>query len=66
MEQALAEARVRALQLTPQIATRAAQLAWDHNDPLDRIIVATAMVHRAPLVTKDDRIRRFQPANAIW
>lgn len=66
MDQALREARVRALPLTPQIAASAALLLWDHNDPLDRMIVATAIVHRAPLVTKDDRIRRFQGVATIW
>lgn len=66
MDQALTEARVRALPLTPQIAASAAQLVWDHNDPLDRVIVATAIAHRAPLVTKDDRIRRFLGVATIW
>jgi PIN domain nuclease of toxin-antitoxin system len=29
-----------------------------HGDPADRLIVATARVHRLPLATHDDRIRR--------
>ena len=66
VEQALNEPRVRALPLTPQISASAAQLLWDHNDPLDRMIVATAIIHRAPLVTKDERIRRFQGVATIW
>jgi PIN domain nuclease of toxin-antitoxin system len=65
-EQSLTTERVRLLPLTPEIAIGAARLLWDHRDPFDRVIVATAIVHRAPLVTKDDRIRRFQGVATIW
>ena len=64
--QALAADRVRALPLTADVAISASRLLWDHDDPLDRLIVATAIVHRAPIVTKDDRIRRFQGVTTIW
>lgn len=64
--QSLSTDRVKLLELTPQVAVSAARLVWDHSDPADRLIVATAIVHRAPVVTKDDRIRRYQPAHAIW
>ena len=64
--QSLREDRVRLLELTPDIAVGAARLRWDNRDPADRLIVATAMIHRAPVVSKDERIRSFQPANAIW
>jgi predicted nucleic acid-binding protein len=30
------------------------------------VIIATAIIHRAPLVTKDERIRRFQDVATIW
>jgi PIN domain nuclease of toxin-antitoxin system len=64
--QALSGDRVRELPITAGIAVAASRLLWDHDDPLDRLIVATAVVHRAPLVTKDDRIRRFQGVPTIW
>ena len=64
--QAVTAERVRVLPLTVDIAVAASRLLWDHNDPLDRMIVATAISHRAPLVTKDDRIRRFQGVATIW
>jgi PIN domain nuclease of toxin-antitoxin system len=39
-------------------------LSWTR-DPFDRLIVATALLHQAPLVTRDTKIREnFQ--NAIW
>ena len=64
--QSLRADRVRLLPMTPDIAVGAAGLLWDNRDPADRLIVTTAMVHRAPVVSKDERIRRFQLANAIW
>jgi PIN domain nuclease of toxin-antitoxin system len=66
MEQALAVPRVRLLPLTPEIAVGAAKLLWDHRDPGDRLIVATAVIHRAPLVTRDASIRRFGGVPTIW
>jgi PIN domain nuclease of toxin-antitoxin system len=41
------------------------QLSWDHKDPADRTIVATAKERDLPLVTSDRRIRDFYPG-AIW
>jgi PIN domain nuclease of toxin-antitoxin system len=37
-----------------------------HEDPADRIIVATALALGAGLVTKDQRIRRYRHVKAIW
>ena len=36
----------------------------DH--PADRLIVATAMLESAALVTKDARIRRYSAVETIW
>jgi len=41
------------------IAVDAVNLAWDHADPSDRIIVATARRLGAPLVTADPAILEF-------
>jgi len=37
-----------------------------HNDPADRMIVATAMVLGATLVTKDEKIRRYKHISSVW
>ena len=66
IEQALRAERVRTLPLTSEIALAGARLLWEHGDQLDRMIVATAIAHRAPLVTGDKRIRRFQGVPTIW
>ncbi len=39
-------------------------LDWDHRDPADRIVVATAWRHRATLITSDRAIRAFYPDTA--
>ena len=40
-------------------------LDWDHRDPADRIIVATAMRHDATLLSSDQVIRAFF-SEAVW
>jgi len=40
-------------------------LEWDHRDPVDRTIVATAKKRRLPIITKDQRIRRFYK-RTVW
>src|SRR4051794_8124710 len=37
-----------------------------HGDPADRLIVATALHHGAPLVTKDEAIRRSALVQTVW
>lgn len=40
-------------------------LDWEHPDPVDRTIVATAKLRHLPIVTADGIIRRFYP-QTIW
>lgn len=44
------------LPVNPAIAMRAALLDWEHRDPCDRHIIATAVEHRLPLLTIDEKI----------
>ena len=44
---------------------QALALEWDHRDPADRIIVATAMHHQATLLSSDRAIRAFFQ-EAVW
>lgn len=45
---------------------RSLSLAWDHPDPADRVIVATALIQGHPLLTKDETIHRFDGVQSIW
>jgi PIN domain nuclease of toxin-antitoxin system len=40
-------------------------LDWEHRDPADRVMVATAMQFGCPLVTSDKVISRFY-ARSVW
>jgi PIN domain nuclease of toxin-antitoxin system len=62
---ALAQERVEALPLTPEVAVDAALLRFT-GDPADRIIYATARAEEAPLVTRDERLREFDGGRTVW
>ena len=58
---------VELLPLTPDIAVRSTGLGRGAPaDPADRLIVATALVHGAPLVTRDERIHGFGGVTTVW
>ena len=46
------------------VAAEAVRLEWTR-DPFDRLLVATAQLHRAPLITRDRRIQEHF-ADAVW
>lgn len=57
------------LPVTIEIALTAAQLDWPHRDPCDRHIVATAAVHKLPLLTIDEQIHALvgvKGLKVIW
>ena len=51
--------RLRVEPLTPRIITTSATLENFHRDPADQLIVATAHCLGLPLITNDDRIRKW-------
>lgn len=51
----------------PWIGVRAGALAdFPHRDPVDRIIVATALMLDATLITADARILEYPPVTSLW
>lgn len=67
IRQAFAPARVTSQPLSPEAAVAAGLLDDGFpGDPADRLIYATARAHRAPLVTRDERIRGFDARNTVW
>jgi PIN domain nuclease of toxin-antitoxin system len=66
LTQALALPRVELAPLTPAIAVKATQLGAFHGDPADRLIVATAIIERGTLVTRDRNIRAYAAVSSVW
>lgn len=52
----LLDAGLKEVALDGEMAQWAAVLDWDHRDPADRMIVASALRLQAALVTADQRI----------
>jgi PIN domain nuclease of toxin-antitoxin system len=57
---------LRILPITIEISVLAAEFHDTLRDPIDCLIAATALTHNAPLVTKDDRIRKSGVVETIW
>ena len=67
LRQLVAESGLGLRDLTTEIAAVAAFLPPSFpSDPFDRIIAATAMVGRMPLVTSDTRIQDSGVVRTIW
>jgi PIN domain nuclease of toxin-antitoxin system len=59
LEQAAAEPLVRRCSISPAVAAEVAELPDTfHRDPADRILIATARILDATLLTQDERIIR--------
>jgi len=66
VQRALQIPGVMLVSLTPEIAVESSRLPGDfHNDPADRIIVATAKSLGATLVTQDERILAYCRAHHL-
>lgn len=61
------ESLFRVLPITGQIAERSTRFGASFpRDPVDRLIGATALVHDARLVTKDEMIRASGEVQCVW
>jgi PIN domain nuclease of toxin-antitoxin system len=57
---------VQVLSITPAIAELAQSTLFIHGDPADRLIAATSLVHRASLITADEKLRAIPQLRCIW
>jgi PIN domain nuclease of toxin-antitoxin system len=59
--------KTQLLPLSPEIAVLSTRLPGDfHGDPADRLIVASCLVHKTPLISKDEKIQKWGYLPIIW
>jgi PIN domain nuclease of toxin-antitoxin system len=54
------------LPVDTRIWLRALALEWDHRDPADRVIVATALGAGVPILTADRAMHAFGGVRCVW
>lgn len=54
------------LALTAKIFFMATALPPLHNDPADRILIATAAFHKLTLLTPDEEIKKYTAIKTLW
>lgn len=54
------------LSITPEIAAISCSELFDHHDPADRLIAATAIIHQAPLITADRKLSALPQLRVLW
>lgn len=52
--------------LTPEICLRAALMDWEHRDPFDRLIAATAAVMTLPILSADAVFDQVSGVSRLW
>lgn len=62
----IAARHVRVLPITAEIAVLSQSDIFSHGEPADRLIAATARLHRAPLITSDAKLRKLKEVATIW
>ena len=63
---ALEQHAIQEIQVSSVIGCRSSTLPDHHNDPFDRIIIATALIHRAKILSKDEMIRLYRDIEVVW
>jgi PIN domain nuclease of toxin-antitoxin system len=58
-EYALNGSDIALLPISPKIASKAATLPEHHSDPQDRLIIATSIIYKARLASKDNKFRLY-------
>jgi PIN domain nuclease of toxin-antitoxin system len=48
------------------VAIKAAALPPIHKDPFDRLIIATALIHKLTIVTCDEKIIQYPRLKTLW
>ena len=66
LEDLISARAIAVLPITVEIALLSQSDEFSHGDPADRLIAATAIFHRAQLVTSDAKLRKLKSLSTIW
>jgi PIN domain nuclease of toxin-antitoxin system len=67
LDEAVTRSGLGLWELTRSILVQSCELPQPfHGDPADQILVATARLRGAVLVTRDQRIRRYRHVRSLW
>jgi len=67
LEKALDESILRVVPLSAKVCLKAVALPGTfHKDPADRLIVATALIEEATLITRDAQLREYAYVQSLW
>ena len=66
LTQLLAAMRLQVLPITPEIALLSRSPVFQHGDPADRLIGATALQLGARLITADAKLRALPQLHTLW
>ncbi|MGK6312782.1 type II toxin-antitoxin system VapC family toxin [Neorhizobium sp. DT-125] len=56
----------RVAALAPQICLEGAMMAWDHRDPFDRLLAASALHYSVPLISADEIFDTLPGLSRLW
>ncbi|MFW6598456.1 type II toxin-antitoxin system VapC family toxin [Propionibacteriaceae bacterium Y2011] len=65
-ERHLERAAIDSLVISPAHALTAGSLEWQHRDPFDRMLAATAIIEAIPLMTADPAFDTLNGLRLIW
>jgi PIN domain nuclease of toxin-antitoxin system len=66
MQTLVQDLRLTISSITPEIAVLSQSDIFPHKDPADRLIAATAIANRAPLITADNKLHGLPGLTVIW
>ena len=66
LEDLIRSREIRVMPITAEIAVLSQSDMFAHGDRADRLIAATALLHRAQLVTSDMQLRKLKKVSTLW
>jgi PIN domain nuclease of toxin-antitoxin system len=66
VQEAVADLRLTTIPLTPTHSYRLFGLPRHHDDPFDRMLIATALSEDIPIISGDRQFKKYRGLRVIW